>query len=45
MMDIRIRTLWWRFDWRELHRFGLYHYGANRVFRIGKLCVTLWRIK
>ena len=43
-MDYRIRTLGNRFDWRTLYRFGFYHYGAHRVFRIGKLCITLWRI-
>ena len=44
MMDIRVRTLRWRCDWRTLYRFGFYHYGANRVLRVGKLCVTLWRL-
>lgn len=44
-MDIRVKQISRRLDWRTLYRFGFYHYGPYRVFRIGKLCIFLWEIK
>ena len=42
--DYRVKQLTERFDWRVKWRLGFYHFGCNRVFRIGKLCITLWRL-